>query len=112
VPMLIKMGIELYEFKGPGTLHAKGMVVDGKRSYMGSFNLDSRSWRLNTETGIIVDGPGFASDLLKEIEATRRRSTMVGFRGKWMVPRRGLTVLSFLWGLVRRLLMSFVRGQV
>jgi putative cardiolipin synthase len=112
VPMLIKMGIELYEYKGPGTLHAKGMVVDGKRTYLGSFNLDSRSWRLNTETGIIVDGPEFASDLLKEIEATRRKSTMVGWKGKWMVPRRGLTVLSFLWGLVRRFLTSFVRGQV
>ncbi len=112
VPMLIKMGIELYEFKGPGTLHAKGMVVDGRRSYLGSFNLDTRSWRLNTENGIIVEDAGFASDLLKEIEGTRRRSTMVGWKGNWMVPRRGLSVLSFLWGLVRRLLMSFVRGQI
>ena len=71
---LIKMGIEIYEFKpAPAVtkhlvrsslssqekppifaIHAKTMVVDNATVYIGTFNFDPRSQNLNTEVGVIV----------------------------------------------------------
>ncbi len=44
-------------------LHAKTFGVDSKRIFVGSFNLDPRSARLNTEMGVVIDSPRFATDL-------------------------------------------------
>ncbi len=38
-------------------LHAKTFTVDGQRLFVGSFNLDPRSARLNTELGFVIDSP-------------------------------------------------------
>ena len=43
------------------SLHAKTFGVDKERLFVGSFNFDPRSARLNTELGIIVDSPGLAA---------------------------------------------------
>ena len=42
------------------SLHAKTFGVDDARLFVGSFNFDPRSARLNTELGIIVDSPQLA----------------------------------------------------
>lgn len=39
------------------SLHAKTFAVNGARVFVGSFNFDPRSARLNTETGLIIDSP-------------------------------------------------------
>jgi cardiolipin synthase C len=75
---LLEMGVELYEVRamlgssrGSGQsakmsrygnygLHAKLLVFDRKKLYVGSMNFDQRSSRLNTETGLIVDSPELA----------------------------------------------------
>jgi len=41
-------------------LHAKTFAVDRKRIFVGSFNLDPRSARLNTEMGIVLESPRLA----------------------------------------------------
>jgi putative cardiolipin synthase len=70
---LLHAGIELYEMKpsahtvlarasrrrsvtGPSrsSLHAKAYLTDARIAYVGSFNLDYRSARLNTEMGVVV----------------------------------------------------------
>ncbi|MGD0827241.1 MAG: phospholipase D family protein [Desulfobaccales bacterium] len=68
---LLEMGVGLYELKpnpdryrfweriglgssSRGTLHAKTVIIDRKVVFVGSFNLDPRSERLNTEDGIVV----------------------------------------------------------
>lgn len=44
--------------KYPGTnLHAKAIVVDGKKAYMGSENFTANSLNNNRELGILLDGP-------------------------------------------------------
>jgi len=43
------------------SLHAKTFGVDNERVFVGSFNFDPRSARLNTELGIIVDSPKLAA---------------------------------------------------
>ena len=71
---LLKMGIEIYEFKpAPAitqhlvrrdlnnqaqppifAIHAKTMVVDNETVYIGTFNFDPRSQNLNTEVGVLA----------------------------------------------------------
>jgi putative cardiolipin synthase len=53
------------EFMG---LHAKGMVIDRKKVYIGSMNYDPRSALINTEMGVFVESPGLAEALAKLIE--------------------------------------------
>jgi putative cardiolipin synthase len=77
---LLRAGVELYEMKpgaadgslrvrgrvGPAKvsgLHAKTYAVDGKRAFVGSFNFDQRSARLNTEMGLVIDSPAFAREV-------------------------------------------------
>jgi cardiolipin synthase C len=53
-------------------LHAKGMVVDGERVYIGSMNYDPRSAEINTEMGVFIDSPGLAEALTAVIERDMR----------------------------------------
>jgi len=72
---LLRAGMELYELR-PDTnmepewsvlagssgaaLHAKSLVFDRQSVFIGSFNLDPRSTRLNTEIGVMIDSPEIA----------------------------------------------------
>jgi len=74
---LLAAGITLYELKrlpggrsarGSGlfgssasSLHAKTFAVDRTRLFVGSFNFDPRSARLNTEMGFVIDSPALAN---------------------------------------------------
>lgn len=79
---LLAAGVEIYEMKraahgvernksmGPfgssgSSLHAKTFAVDGERVFVGSFNFDPRSARLNTELGFVIDSPALARDIEK-----------------------------------------------
>ena len=42
------------------SLHAKTFSVDRRSVFIGSFNFDPRSARLNTELGVIIDSPALA----------------------------------------------------
>ena len=44
-------------------LHAKAFTVDRQRLFVGSFNFDPRSLRLNTELGLIINSPVLAGRL-------------------------------------------------
>jgi putative cardiolipin synthase len=44
-------------------LHAKTFVIDGKRVFIGSFNFDPRSARLNTELGFVIASPELAGTM-------------------------------------------------
>ena len=44
-------------------LHAKTFAADRQRIFIGSFNLDPRSSRLNTEMGLVIDSATLASKL-------------------------------------------------
>ena len=45
------------------SLHAKTFAVDGNRIYVGSFNFDPRSTRLNTEMGFLIASERMAEHL-------------------------------------------------
>lgn len=42
------------------SLHSKVFAIDGQRVFIGSFNFDPRSARLNTEMGLLIESPTFA----------------------------------------------------
>jgi cardiolipin synthase C len=45
------------------SLHSKVFSIDNARVFIGSFNLDPRSARLNTEMGVVLDSVPLASKL-------------------------------------------------
>ena len=86
---LLKTGIKIYEFRPDAAertkimtgalqkkldykpifgLHAKSMVVDGKITVIGTFNLDPRSANLNTECIVIIPSEKIASGVLMGME--------------------------------------------
>lgn len=90
---LLASGIKLYEFKkvtaiapfrdrgltgsSASSLHAKTLSVDGQKIFIGSFNFDPRSARLNTEIGFVIESPKLAQSLPAEIQ---NRATDIAYR--------------------------------
>jgi phosphatidylserine/phosphatidylglycerophosphate/cardiolipin synthase-like enzyme len=81
-------GVELWEWRGRGAtdarqtqglIHAKFAVVDRTVSLVGSYNLDPRSERLNSESAIVYENPQLTETLartyLDHDLATSRRIT-------------------------------------
>ncbi|WP_143186905.1 phospholipase D-like domain-containing protein [Microbulbifer donghaiensis] len=84
---LLEAGVHLYELSSElkykldnwngdskSLLHAKAFVVDGQWLYVGSFNLDPRSIRLNTELGVVMASPQLASRIAKNFTANVRNN--------------------------------------
>lgn len=82
---LIEAGVELYEIKptvgaqlerrfrepagsSTGGLHAKTFSFDRRIGFIGSYNLDPRSNKLNTEMGVLFDCPPLAKRLPEQTE--------------------------------------------
>lgn len=84
-PALLDAGVQLFELKrsavvpsrrergllgsSSASLHAKVFVVDRARLFIGSFNFDPRSARLNTELGFVIDSPALAARMADQFEA-------------------------------------------
>lgn len=68
----------VYEFQGPGSIHAKSYIFDNRISAVGSFNFDSRSVHLSTETMVVIDSQQFAEHLKTEMGKYMERSLVVG----------------------------------
>lgn len=85
-PKLTDNGARLYEFRpDPSarvradadvaptvcqrvTLHSKTIVVDRRRSFIGSLNLDPRALDINTESGLLIDSKPLANELTTWLE--------------------------------------------
>lgn len=60
--------MEGFRFSSSASLHGKVFLVDGRRLFVGSFNLDPRSAHLNTEMGLAVDSEALTRALADGIE--------------------------------------------
>jgi putative cardiolipin synthase len=81
---VLAAGVELYELRADAAalslyvtppaaamrlgLHTKAVVVDGERAFVGSPNVDPRSMELNTEIGIVGEGPEFVRLVAEVVE--------------------------------------------
>jgi putative cardiolipin synthase len=83
----VRGGVRLYELKpvlqqkdrermggSDASLHAKTFAVDRSRIFVGSFNFDPRSARLNTEMGLVVESPALASRLSDALDRDLARN--------------------------------------
>ncbi|RKK02695.1 phospholipase D family protein [Pseudoroseomonas wenyumeiae] len=82
-PRLLELGVTLFELKRTtkrnggvfgskgASLHTKALAIDGEMVFVGSFNLDPRSARLNTEMGAFVHH----SELARQVHDEHRRLT-------------------------------------
>jgi putative cardiolipin synthase len=100
---LIEAGIELYEIKptagaqlkrrfrepagsSTGGLHAKTFAFDRRIGFIGSYNLDPRSNKLNTEMGVLYNCPELAKRLPENTERELSRNAYhVELDGKRLV---------------------------
>ena len=110
---LLQAGVELYEIKptagakrerttesvladrpdrAAASLHAKTFAFDRRIGFVGSYNLDPRSSRLNTEMGVLFDCPELAKRLPenteRDLDRNAYRVELVGNRLVW-VTREG-----------------------
>lgn len=84
------MGVEVYELRpdfevtgleesgveeSGGGLHAKLFIIDRTELFVGSFNWDPRSARINTEMGIILHSPELAAGLARRITSDLKPET-------------------------------------
>ena len=96
---LLEKGIRLFEMRGSGegghrrllsvgsgsslgpdsgpvmrssatTLHAKTFAIDGRKVFIGSFNFDPRSMRLNTELGFLIQSATLAEAVAASFDTT------------------------------------------
>jgi putative cardiolipin synthase len=74
---LLRFGVDLWEYKGPDTLHAKSAVLDDRLALIGSFNIDPRSQHLNTETAVAINDAVTAKRLARYIEAHKPSCTHI-----------------------------------
>jgi putative cardiolipin synthase len=82
---LLRAGVRLYELKpfadksetkdkdraagsSDASLHAKTFALDRNRIFVGSFNFDPRSARLNTEMGVVIESPALATRLSEALD--------------------------------------------
>lgn len=84
---LLAEGVHLYEIRsrldsvrgsgqtrqisrfGNYSLHAKLYVFDRRRLYIGSWNYDQRSLRINTEIGLLIDSPELSQQIIQRFDA-------------------------------------------
>src|SRR3954465_6772634 len=97
---LLRGGVRLYELKrqtsardGGGSdasLHAKTFAVDRASIFIGSFNFDPRSARLNTEMGVLVESPALAERLSSTLDRDLARHAyevrLADGRLEWLEP--------------------------
>ena len=74
---LLQLGVDLWEYNGPNTLHAKSAVLDGRLALIGSFNMDPRSQHLNTETAVAIHDEATAQQLRRNISAHKSNCTHI-----------------------------------
>ncbi len=81
---LLRAGVRLFELRrlialprtrrrkrlvrSSASLHAKTFAIDNERVFIGSFNFDPRSARLNTEMGFMIDSPALAQRVARDVD--------------------------------------------
>ena len=61
-PSLVAAGVKIAEFNG-GLLHSKTLTIDGEITFMGSSNMDIRSFDLNFENDVLLRDAALTTDI-------------------------------------------------
>ncbi|MDE1239779.1 phospholipase D family protein [Vibrio aestuarianus] len=85
---LIEAGIKLWEIRSTAkinskwsltgssrsSLHAKAMMLDERKMFVGSMNWDPRSAKLNTEMAVVIEQPEYAQEFLKRLDIALKKN--------------------------------------
>ncbi|MCL2526892.1 MAG: phospholipase D-like domain-containing protein [Defluviitaleaceae bacterium] len=85
---LVEAGAVLYEFQSSQeSLHSKTFLFDGRLTAIGSFNLNERSLRSDTESMLIIDSEEFHEIVLEAVNNQIARSLRVNASGGYYLSR-------------------------
>lgn len=79
---LMKHGVQVYTFT-PGMLHGKTVLVDEETAFVGSVNMDYRSFQLHFECGVVLYDMPLAADLSRDFGQVLQRSHPLT-EGEWL----------------------------
>lgn len=91
---LLKRGVNVYLYE-KGFMHAKTMCIDGKLAFIGTVNIDIRSFYINFEIAAIIYDLKISQELENQFEADKKDSRLVDIEywTKRSVWERGLDSL-------------------
>ena len=73
---LLEHHVKVYRYT-PGFLHAKSVMVDREAAFVGSVNIDYRSFELHYECGVMLYGASAIEDLLEDMDGILTQSHAV-----------------------------------
>ena len=79
---LLERGVIVYLYE-KGFIHAKTVCVDGRLAYIGTVNLDIRSFYINFEVSAVINDLGLCAQLDAQFEDDKADSTLLT-RDVWM----------------------------
>lgn len=112
---LVRQGVELWEYSGPECLHTKAGLIDGETAIVGSYNLDPRSERLNTELALVFQDRPLAGEMRRTMDEHLERSVRIderGFPEGADEPYPGISRGKVLKLRLLRLLAPLIRSQI
>ena len=88
-PELVAAGVRIFEYPD-GLLHAKSLTIDGEIALVGSANLDRRSFELNYENNVLLEGTDITTTIERQQAAYIAASHLIGAReiASWTRRRR------------------------
>jgi len=94
---LLEHDVKIYTYT-PGLLHAKSVVADGEVGFVGSVNMDYRSFQLHFECGALFSGSAVAAvqeDMSRTMEKSRQVTMESWKKRKWYVKLLGAVLRPF-----------------
>ena len=94
---LLEPDVKIYTYT-PGLLHAKSVVADGEVGFVGSVNMDYRSFQLHFECGALFSGSAVAAvqeDMNRTMEKSRQVTMEIWKKRKWYVKILGAVLRPF-----------------
>jgi len=88
---LLKRGVEVYLYT-KGFMHAKTICVDGKLAFIGTVNMDIRSFYINFEIAAVIHDKKLCTEMQNQFEIDKKDSTHIDMK-YWKsrpVLKRGL----------------------
>lgn len=91
---LLERGVKVYLYE-KGFVHAKTVSIDQKLAFVGTVNLDTRSFYINFETSAVISDHVFCATLEKQFEVDKSMSRLVKVEDWYKRPKlkRGLDSL-------------------
>lgn len=88
---MLKAGVEIYLYKKPTLLHSKYTIIDDDACFVGSSNMDIRSFELNQELTLTVYNKSFVANMQQITQRYLKKSRKIK-RSEWTKrpPRKQL----------------------